>query len=312
MRRVRAGLEWLPIGLARRTVPHLSRRSLRRLAAVLGGVGLCLDRRGRRIARVNLRIVFGGRLTPRRERILLAGCYRNAALVLLEMFWFQRGGAERVRRWVSVAPDLRAAMAVQPAGIVVTGHLGNWEAAAQAFVAHGIPLTSVAKPIGSARTTERLAAARSVLGQEIVPVLGALRALLRALQRNRAVAILQDQYTDPSDGGVWVDFLGLPAAVSNAAAVLAGRTGAPVHVCACRALVPDGYRVVRLATVPLADGLAPETFTARLTAVLTSEIRRRPSHWLMMYKRWKRVPPGDSPERFPFYAKIWRPRAGAV
>lgn len=305
LRRLRGSLEWLPLAGALRLVPHLSRARLLWLARLLGDLACCCDRRGRRIAAANLAVIYGARATPWRRRRLVRASFRHAARVLLDMAWFSRDGRSRCAAWIELDPALRAWMHARGGGIVVTGHLGNWEAAGQAAAAAGFRLTSVAKRIGSARTTRRINRLRRQLGQQIVMSDGAIRGLLRALRAREWVALLLDQATDPYQGGVWVDFLGLPASVSAAAARLALKLEAPVGVIFAQALPHGRYRCRLLgACEGHGDGDAA-ALTQRIAALLAAAIRRHPGQWLTMYKRWKRWPPGHDGAGYPFYASPW-------
>jgi lauroyl/myristoyl acyltransferase len=49
--------------------------------------------------------------------------------------------------------------------------------------------------------------------------------------------------------------------------------------------------------------VAVTELTRRITEELEHVLRARPEHWLWTYKRWKYVPAGDDPERYPFYRR---------
>ena len=50
----------------------------------------------RTVAGANLRVMFGRRLTPARERAIIRRAYRNMVRVLLDMFWLLRDTRARV------------------------------------------------------------------------------------------------------------------------------------------------------------------------------------------------------------------------
>ena len=307
IRRLRARLEGSLVLLARLLFTHCPRRRLLCAARLLGDCAFRCARRHVRIAEANLEIIYGGRLGARRRRALVRAHFRHAARVLLDLFWFTRDGKARVARWVELDGDLAAWLRAHPGSVIVTGHIGNWEAAGQAVVARGFPLTSVAKRIGTSATTQRLNRQRRALGQKIVMADGAVRGLVRALGAREFVALLIDQHVDPADGGVWVDLFGLPAAVSSTPARLAMKFQVPVGVCFAQSL-PDGrYRCRLLGACAPASGDDPVRATQQIIDLLAGAIRRHPSQWLLGYKRWKRWPPDADPAAFPFYARPWKP-----
>jgi KDO2-lipid IV(A) lauroyltransferase len=106
------------------------------------------------------------------------------------------------------------------------------------------------------------------------------------------------------EGGVFVDFFGVPAPISNAAALLADKTEVPIVLAFCRR--EDGGRYTVYAQEPLMPesfkGLSADVVTQRIASRIEEEIRRRPDQWLWMYKRWKRRMPGFDVRRYPSYA----------
>ena len=306
LRRLQARCERPVLRCAAFFFERRGRREALRLATRLGDLGWLLSPKSRRRCHANLEVMFGGGLSKRRRDLLTRGCFRHMGRVLVDFFWFSHDSRNRGLEWITLESDLLAWFKRTRSGIVVTGHIGNWEAAGQMTALYGFPLTSVAQQIGTPETTEELNRRRSALGQRVVMKDGAVRALMHTLWQGGHVALVMDQYVDPTDGGVWVDFFGLPATISNAAAKLSRRLDVPVAVCFAQAL-PDGSYKGRLVAEVLPDkGERSEEMTQRIATALESMIRRYPSQWLMCYKRWKCWPPGADPERFPYYARPWK------
>lgn len=297
---------WLPSHL----VPRLSRRSERRLARVLGAAFARIPSSARRVARANIDIVYGSTKSPREKQNLLRASFQHAALVLLDYFWFSRHTAERVARHCAAADEAMARwINGRFPGLFVTAHLGNWELGGQYIALSGRRVWSVYRPVGTRRTLEPLLRFRQATGQKVIAREGATIGMMRALRQNFLVALLLDQHTDPSDGGFYLDFLGLPAAFSNAVGHVAHRFKAPVGIVgAVHDPVEDRYRLVLFDEITAAEtaALEPKAITARIVAGLERMILETPDQWLWMYRRWKRWPLGDDPARFPYYAVIDR------
>ncbi|MCL1920763.1 MAG: lysophospholipid acyltransferase family protein [Kiritimatiellaeota bacterium] len=306
-RRIFARLECVPIALGFLIVPCLPRGGVLWLARVMGRVACACDRRGRSYAVANIALVFP-KLSERRKRLILLGCYRNIARVLLDMFWFGRDSAARVKRWTSLTPVWKHYLDLPGAKVIVTAHHGNWEMAGHVVVSNGYPLMSVGKPLGTPATTRKLNAFRRRLGQEIVLAEGAVLPLLRTLKKGKNIAVLADQHLGPSEGGVWADFLGIPAMTAPTPAFFAQRVkGAIVGVAYLQARPDGSYRCAPPIIVPLVEGETMEALTQRITDASSRLIRRFPTQWLFAYKRWCDIPPGTTPSAFPFYARPARP-----
>lgn len=307
LRKTRRPAEWFLIWLGQLLIPPLSPRGVLRLARVIADLCYLFDGRGKAVARANLRLMFGGRLTPARERAVIRGSYRNMARTLLNIFWMSRDTLARMNAQVSFAPGvLEAVRAARPA-ITVSAHFGNWEILSQACVAGGVPMLSVAKEIGSPELTARLTRLRSSIGQQIVPAEGALRALMSALKHGTSVGLLIDQHTHEWEGGAWVTLFGVPAGISVAPAALARKLGLAIVFAWSRPLKDGRYRI-EPGEVFLPDPqLDDQARTQQLARAFERVIRKHPSLWCLNYKRWKYILPDDDPARYPFYARRLRP-----
>ena len=301
-REIRSRLEWVPIAIAHAIVPHLSRRAVLTLARWAGFAGPFLDRRGARLAQANIDFVFP-RLSVQRKRAILIGCYRNIARVMLDMFWFGKESAARVKAWTSLSADWKRYLDLPGPKVIVTAHHGNWEMAGHVVVSHGYPLMSVGKRLGSDDTTRRLNAFRARLGQEIVFADGAVMPLLRTLKKGNNIALLADQHLREREGGIWVRFLGHWALTAPTPAFFAQRVKQATIAVAYMQARPDGrYRCAMPIVVEQVPGESMQALTQRIADASSALIRRFPTQWLFAYARWKDVPENGSPADYPFYA----------
>lgn len=303
MRRIRHAVEDALFAVALRVIPRLPRSWVVGLSRTLGAAACMLARRDVRIAMTNLDLAYGAALSASEKRVIVRQVFRTFALTVLDYFWFSRDTGNRIRRHVtvdeSVIPWLRGG-----AFVAVTAHFGNWEVFGHVAAMQGVGLASVAKPVKNPWIDARVNRLRESAGQRIIPREGALRTLVKVLRDGGAVALLLDQDTRAVDGGVFVDFFGIPAPVSGAAAGLAIRMQTPLVTAFCRNEGDGTYRCyVRDVLRPDAlRGASAAEVTARIAQFIEAEIRRYPGQWLWTYKRWKRRQPGSDPARYPFYA----------
>jgi Kdo2-lipid IVA lauroyltransferase/acyltransferase len=305
-RGIRQVLETALARAAGAAIGSLPRPAVTGLSRFLGACGYALAPGLRRIGMANLDLVFGGSKSAAEKRRILRMSFRNIALVALDLFWFSRNTREKIGRHVSAGGEMKEGLARTPM-ICLTGHLGNWEVLGCAIAAGGHSLASVATPLKNPEVDRMLVAMRSAAGQQVIRRRGAVREMLRVLRSGGRVALLLDQNTKIKEGGVFVDFFGVPATVSPAAAALALRSGSCLGFGFC---VPDGrgYRVIVPGILNPGDvkGLpedeAVTELTRRITGIYERVIREHPEGWLWMYKRWKHIKPGDDVGRYPFYA----------
>lgn len=303
--RLRFGLEAAALRFAALLIPCLPRATVVALANLLGWLAWRFDRRDRRVAMANLDLAFGQTYSDSEKKSIVRQAFQTFLLTALDYFWFSRRTRSRVERHLAMDDSVRPWLGGGRPFIAVTGHFGNWEVFAHAAILNGTVLSSVAKPIKNPRVDAIINRIREQSGQRIIPQEGALKALVRCLRDREAVALLLDQDTPVSQGGVFVDFFGVPAPIASAAAGLAKRMGVPIVMVYCRNERDGSYRCYTR------EVLDPETMaqlssteiTARITAYLEAEIRRDPSQWLWTYKRWKRRAADVDASRYPFYSR---------
>lgn len=285
----------LRVGLC--LVPLLPRRMVVGLSRGLGWVGWRTAKRLRGVVLANLDVAYGADLSPAEKRRIALGSFRTAALVVLDLFWFQMDTRRRLRRWLRFDASMAEFFAPGPC-VAVTAHLGNWEVLGVGLAAAGYGCTSVVAPLGSPGVDRFLMRMRTGSGQKITFKKGAVRVLMKTLRAGGRVALVVDQNTLPRDGGRFVDFFGLPVPMSKTAVMLAERTGVPLRFLYCVADRHGRYTgYLRRVNASGGDRLQG------MASVLEETVRLHPGQWLWMYKRWKYLRDGESREAYPFYAR---------
>ena len=175
--------------------------------------------------------------------------------------------------------------------IVLTPHLGSFEASAQAYALlygqSGHPLTVLFRPPRQAWLRNWVVASRTRPGMASAPTnLAGVRQLLRALKRGESVALLPDQ-VPPEGQGLWTPFFGRDAYTMTLSARLASQTGATVLIAWCERLTwGRGYiiHVTRLVT-DISGDLAQAT--VHINRAMEAVVRQSPGQYLWGYARYK-------------------------
>jgi Kdo2-lipid IVA lauroyltransferase/acyltransferase len=261
-----------------------------RAGRALGLAFYALDRPHRRLTLANLAAAFPER-PPREIGRTGREVFEHFGRLLVELLRFSRlSPSEMVAAGEIVGADRAERARQRGRGVLfVTGHFGFWEMQALVHGAVFWPVTVVARPLDNPLLHDLLERVRTSTGNRVIYRRGALRRIMRALQANEGVAVLIDQHIQPADALV-VDFFGRPVATTSAVATLAWRTGVPVVPVFALPLGPGRFRLVYEPPVdPPRDG-SPEAlreFTQRCTDVLEMYVRRHPSLWLWMHRRWR-------------------------
>jgi Kdo2-lipid IVA lauroyltransferase/acyltransferase len=179
------------------------------------------------------------------------------------------------------------------AAIVLTAHIGNWEAMPNA-VDEGITLAAIAKPLHNPIVDRMVTRQRERQGMRILPTASSMKGAIDAIRRGEWLVFLGDQ--DAGSRGLFVPFFGRPASTARGPALFAWKTNTPIlPVFAIR----DGSRQCRL-RLQFAEPILPdpsahrdaeiERITRAHVRALEEVIRKYPSDYFWVHKRWKSKP----------------------
>jgi Kdo2-lipid IVA lauroyltransferase/acyltransferase len=284
-------VSWLPMSL------------VRPLGTLLGLTFYVFDRVHRQVAERNLATAFPQR-TPDERRVITRAMFGHFGRVLFELLKFSTLAPAQMRAAVDFEGDDRARAAyAQGRGVLFfTGHFGYWEIHAIVHALGLQPIAVLARALDNPHLHALLEQVRTSTGNTVIYRQGAVRRVLRALQCGQGIAMLIDQHMQSADA-IYVDFFERPAATTSMLAALALRTGAPVVPVFALPLPGGRYKMIYEHPVdpPAADTPdAIREFTQRCTDVLEMYVRRHPSLWLWMHRRWRDVPlPAETRGMFP-------------
>jgi KDO2-lipid IV(A) lauroyltransferase len=236
--------------------------------------------------------------TAERRRIAI-GAYENLGILALEFFRLLHLSAAQ-RRDLLEFEGLEIFQQILEEGrgaIAVTGHYGNWEILGACAVAHGLPVSVVVQRLRNRRLDAFLWQSREALGMRILERGMALRGVGEHLRANRLVGFLSDQ--DARRRGCFVPFFGIPASTPKGAAQMALRHRVPL-VPFFGLRLPDGrHRMIVHAPLEPPVGADEEQAVAdlmtRFNGLLEQTIRREPSQYLWLHRRWKSRPESTVP-----------------
>jgi len=273
--------------VALRLVSMLPRDVAQEVAGAIGRAGYDFARTGREAARENL-----ARITGLRDLMLEEICRENFdrfLRMLSDYFYCSLAPPMKIRRLVQEWQGFEHIVAARKrgkGGILITGHLGNWELGGILLALEGVPLTVVTLEEPATGLTQWREAYRSRIGIKTVSV-GAdpfsFVGIVSALRRNEFVALLVDR---PYGGSaVPVQFFGAQTSFSSAPTLLWQHTGA--DVIPAFVLQKPGGRYVSLLAPPVPMDPDGAGNAQRIAAVFETIVRRNPEQWFNYVPIWK-------------------------
>jgi KDO2-lipid IV(A) lauroyltransferase len=201
-------------------------------------------------------------------------------------------------QWVDDALIERA-LGAQRGLVLLTPHLGAFEAIAQAYAERfgaRAPMTALYRPAKKPWLRELEERSRSRPGLLSAPAsLAGVRQMIRALRAGQCVGLLPDQ-VPPQGMGVWAPFFGAPAYTMTLAARLSLQTGAPMLLMLGERLPRGaGWRVQVFEmpeALPAREAFADDdahqvACAAAINRAMEFLIRRCPTQYLWGYHRYK-------------------------
>lgn len=180
--------------------------------------------------------------------------------------------------------------------LFVSGHFANWELMPFAATQYGIEGGEVYRPLNNPYIDHWLVEQRRKNGPKDQIAKGAqgTRRIFTLLRGGKAILLLVDQKTNE---GVPAPFFGRDAMTTPAPAALALKLGSIILPASLERL--NGSRFRMTVHPPLEFTTTGDTerdtlaLTIRINEKIEELVRRRPSQWLWIHRRWPK--PGDKP-----------------
>ncbi|MEM7586863.1 MAG: lysophospholipid acyltransferase family protein [Acidobacteriota bacterium] len=251
-----------------------------------------VDRNRRRVARDNI-LRSGIESDPQRALDLALRSAQHMGLVAIESLKsaeLLEDGRWREHVTLRLAPDVEAVLNdPEQALIMVSGHFGNWELAAQ-LLSRYKPVAGITRPMNNPRVEEFVKRRKPRYGFRTIPKSASdPQRLLAVLKDKEILALLTDQHAHA--GGMRVDFFGHPAATHKTAAMLHLVTRAPLCFAACRRTGPLHFELFSSPLIQHAPtGKKQDDVRHILETInhhLEEAIRTAPDQYLWGHRRWR-------------------------
>jgi KDO2-lipid IV(A) lauroyltransferase len=280
---------WLWIALAT-LLARLPWALQRRLGRAAGRVLYASLRSRRAIAARNIELCFP-QMAPAQREALVRGSFEDLGIGLFEFARAWWGSVEPLRRGLRIEglEHLQAARQGGRGVIIISGHFTTLEIAARLMCDYA-PLAGMYRPHDQGAMEWAVKRGRMRYAQAMF-TRDELRPALKHLKQGGLLWFAPDQDTRRGES-VFVPFFGQPAYSLTSTHQLSRLSGASVIAFAHERRADGGYT---LSLSPAFEGFPSRDATvdtAAVMAAIESMVRRVPSQYLWIHRRFKRQPEG--------------------
>jgi len=177
--------------------------------------------------------------------------------------------------------------------LMVTAHYANFEILGYMLGLFGFNVYSIARPLDNRFINNYLYAVRRRAGQKIIDKKGAAEMMDRITNQGATLCFIADQ--DAGRKGVFVDFFGRKASTYKSIALLAATNNIPIGVGYSRRSDNKFFFEIGVNRIIMPDEWKDkpdpiEWITAEYTKAIEDFIRRDPSQYWWLHRRWKHRP----------------------
>ena len=246
-----------------------------------------------KIAKINIDFIYGNSLTHTQKEQMIKDMFFNLAQNFGSFLENQGISKAKLLQKVTFKNDkvfIDALNGDRPI-VFITAHHGNWEILPLAIAAKYNPLVGVGRPLKQKWLDNILKKNREQFGIEMIDKKGAMRHMVKIVKAKKPLGLLVDQNLE----GIVVDFFGKRASHTTAAAILAYKFNAIVIPCFIKRVAFERYEATFFDPIEVEKSNDMEKYILQHTqkqAIITQEfIKKSPSQWLWIHRRWKREYP---------------------
>ena len=177
--------------------------------------------------------------------------------------------------------------------LMVTGHYGNFEIMGYLLGLFGYNIYSISRALDNRYVNDYLYGVRQQAGQKLVEKTGASKVISKIVTDGRTLCFIGDQDAGPK--GIFVDYFGRKASTFKSVALCAMNYNVPIGVAFSRRRDNKFFFEIEVNRIIFPEEWQDkdnpmEWITAEFTKAIEEFVRRDPSQYWWIHRRWKHRP----------------------
>lgn len=257
-----------------------------------GRIGWFLDARHRKVSIDNLTHAFGAEKSPEEIQSIARENYLRLGANYLGLIKIAGMPVDRLHPYLNWTGLERLTQADGRTGILAIGHFGNFELFERLPEARpDLKIVSTYRALRQPIFNELMQEFRTRYGVRFFERRDSSDLLKQELAGGKSwLVLLADQHAGPK--GAWLPFMGRECSCSISPALFALRYKRPLYTAICFQTGPHHWRIEVGQEIPTRDCFGRrrtvEAVTQDINAAYEAAIRRDPTNWFWVHRRWKK------------------------
>ena len=237
----------------------------------------------------NLEIAFPDWTTQQRKS-LLKDCYRHYGMVFVDFFRLPKVKRENDTAIVNIPPESIKLFKQNQGGIILTGHLGNWEYIGPFLSLRGIKCAGVAQIQHNSTSDVFFNELRKTDLMRIISVDAGSKVMIRSIRDGYYLGLISDQ--NAGRRGTNAQFFNSPVSLPKGAAAFHLKTNTPILLGFCILSMDFTYHLsfqgMDMKGLPENSNDAIVEINQRYSKLLEEAVREHPQQYFWFHRKWGR------------------------
>ena len=241
------------------------------------------------IAMKNLEIAFPDWNSDKRKS-LLHSSYRHYGMVLVDFFRLPKVNRAKDKIIVQIPQKSLKLLKQSPGGIIMSGHIGNWEYIGPSLGIHNIKCAGVAQIQRNSTSNQYFNELRRSENVKIIPVDGGSKIMIQTIRDGNYLGLISDQ--NAGRKGTEAQFFNSSVSVPKGAGAFHLKTNTPILLGFCILSNDFTYHLSfeELDVERLSDNSneAILEINQRYSKLLEETVREYPQQYFWFHRKWAR------------------------